>query len=141
MVNNLGFRWPKPCFLMVLGAHGRWLHQVSYLLPHPSGTGGHCPWKFPCWMTGTVVVPDVFRSVYDCLATVGFLHPSSGYITYIQRGDCLQGKNKYSLPLFKEGFLSNFGMYFFPKSCPKRYGVDYVLRESEGTLHSDDFSL
>ena len=47
MINNLVLRWPKALLSMVLGAHGRWFHQVSYSLPHPSDTGGHCPWKFP----------------------------------------------------------------------------------------------
>ena len=28
MVNNLVFRWPKPVFFMVLGAHG--IHKTSY---------------------------------------------------------------------------------------------------------------
>ena len=26
MVNNLVFRWPKPLFFMVLGAHGSWCY-------------------------------------------------------------------------------------------------------------------
>ena len=28
MVNNLVFRWPKPLFFMVLGAHGRYKWRI-----------------------------------------------------------------------------------------------------------------
>lgn len=110
----------KTLFSMVLGAHGRWFHQVSYSLPHPSDTGGHCPWKFPLLDDRNRGGPWQWCSGRSMIAwpTVGFF-PKLG-IAYIQRGDCLQGKNKYALPLFKERFLSNFGMYFFPTSCLKR---------------------
>ena len=30
MVNNLVFRWPKPLFFMVLGAHGIYIKTIPY---------------------------------------------------------------------------------------------------------------
>ena len=29
MVNHLVFRWPKPLFFMVLGAHGMYIQQIT----------------------------------------------------------------------------------------------------------------
>lgn len=77
------------------------------------------------------MVPDVFRSVYDCLATV---------VTY-REATVFKGKtNTRYHSSMKDSFVT-LECTSFLHLAPKGYVVDYVLRESEGTLHSDDFSL
>ena len=36
MVNNKVFRWPKPLFFMVLGAHGKYLVKITFSKSDPT---------------------------------------------------------------------------------------------------------
>ena len=61
MVNNLVFRWPKPLFFMVLGAHGIYIYRYTYIY------GCHDSWM--CQQVGAVFPPFFCASPKDRLST------------------------------------------------------------------------
>ena len=58
MVNNLVFRWSKPLFFMVLGAHGMYMYAYPHLpfVPYIFGTTGR---SLPNILVTGSVVPNI----------------------------------------------------------------------------------
>ena len=67
--------------------------------------------------------------------------PSSGYTFAYREATVFKGKTNTRCRSSRKDSFVTLECTSFLHLASKRYVVDYVLREAEGTLHSDDFSL
>ena len=96
MENNLVFRWPKPLFLMALGAHGNYLlHRLKIHTDLPAGPTDGPTW---CGRHTELLLAWMHRCVYFAIISSSRIREASSSNTNLIRSP---GDNVTSQPLNK----------------------------------------